>query len=337
MDLFEERGDVDVAGRHRFAAGGGLSAGPPPQPEHREHVGWAACEADDRRTDTFGPTSGNGPVEQFEEPERVAGERGQAVRWDRGDSGSRGCLGPGHGADQQRPACLFIEAGKRLGIGHATGHGEDLSHDVAVGPGVLSDVEPRHVEAEGPHQIEPVRGGRMIRQAVVLPEALDEQGNVGLEFASRCIRGGGRRLGETGGTGTLQSEADHPDPPAIDLVGGERFEHDGQVGPGGGERGQPFDERLGAAGGVERDREQVVELRAPVEVAIDRRRSQPQERPLRDVGGDERIPVAVASHPRSEREKGPDAKRFARIAFGEAAAERGMDLRNRLPEPGHDR
>ena len=168
-------------------------------------------------------------------------------------------------------------------------------------------------------------------------QALDQQGDVGLKFASRRIGCGRRQIGQARCAGPLQSEADHADPAAVGFVRGERFEGIGQVGPGGGERPEPLDQRACAPRRVERDREQVVKPTAPVEVAIDRRRPQPQDRPLRDVGGDEWIAVAVAAHPRTEGEKRRNAERLARIACLEAAAERGMHLRHRLPEPGHDR
>ena len=84
VDLLEEGRDVDVGGRDHFAAGGRLRAGPPPQPEHREHVGRAAGEADDRRAETFRAKSRDRAVEYLEETERVAGERGEAVAGDVG-------------------------------------------------------------------------------------------------------------------------------------------------------------------------------------------------------------------------------------------------------------
>ena len=182
-----------------------------------------------------------------------------------------------------------------------------------------------------------MRGGRLVGEAVVVAQGVDQQGDVGLQFASRRIGTDGRRLGEAGGVGSLQPEADHADPAAVGLVRGERFEGSGEVGPGGGEGVESLDQRAGAPRGVERDREQVVEAVAPVEMAVDRRSPQPQERAFRDIGGDERIAVAIAPHPRSEREKGRNVERLARIACCEAAAERGMHLRHRLPQPWHDR
>jgi hypothetical protein len=68
-----------------------------------------------------------------------------------------------------------------------------------------------------------------------------------------------------------------------------------------------------------------------------RRVAQPQERSFRDIGGDERIPVAIAPHPRAEVEEWRNVERLTGIADGQAVAERGMHLWHRLPQPRHDR
>ena len=88
VDLLEEWRDVDIAGRDRFTAGGCSLAGPPPEPEHCEHVGRAASEADDRRADALRAEPRDRAVEHFEETERVAGERGEGVAGDVGRNGA---------------------------------------------------------------------------------------------------------------------------------------------------------------------------------------------------------------------------------------------------------
>ena len=80
-----------------------------------------------------------------------------------------------------------------------------------------------------------------------------------------------------------------------------------------------------------------MEPSALLEVAVDRLLAEPVERLAGDVGGHVGIAVAVSPHPRPEGEEGRHVVELPRIPFGEAAAERFVDPRHRLPQPRHER
>ena len=89
VDLLEQRHDRDVGVGGWFATAGGLALGPPPQPEHRQHVGRAPRQADDRAADTPGAEADRRGVEHAEQPQRIEGERAEPVFGDTADAAER--------------------------------------------------------------------------------------------------------------------------------------------------------------------------------------------------------------------------------------------------------
>ena len=312
VDLLEQRHDGDVGRGDLFAPRPRPPLGPAPQPEDGEDVGRGPGEADDRPPQALRAKLDDGPVEQFEQREGVEREGIEARSGDLIRSAERG-------HEHRQPA---FGIGRFVGPrGAEAGGGENLPHDPLVGPGVLTDVELCHVEAEGADEIDPAAREGVVGEEPVGVESGEEIFGVGDERGVRGVGPRYRAAVETQLPRGLESEADHADPAPECLVGGEGAEGFAERLVGGCQRIELRRERAGAGGQLIRHREEIVEPGALFKVAVDRLFAEPMERLAGDVGGHVGVAVAVSPHPRPEGEERRHIGELPWIPLGEAAAE----------------
>ena len=243
IDLLEQRHDGDVGFSDDLAGRPRTTLRPPPQPEHGEHVGGAAGQAHDRAADTLRAEADAGRVKHTEQPQRIEGERPQLILRHVADEAQR--------VDEYPAAGLIIECIVSIGVGQQPRGGENVTHDLAVGPGVLPDVEPRHVEAERADEIEPGLRRGFAGGGMIAGEALEQGRDIGFEVVAGSVCPVRSRRGERLNPRRFEAEPHHPDPAPVDLVRHDRFERGGQFGPAGREVFEPPGQRLRAAGGVD--------------------------------------------------------------------------------------
>ena len=96
-----------------------------------------------------------------------------------------------------------------------------MPHDPLVGPGVLADVEPAHVEAEGADKIDPAAREGVVGEEPVGLEGGEERFGVGDERGVRWVRPRHRAAVEPQPPRGFEPEADHPDPATKRLMRGK--------------------------------------------------------------------------------------------------------------------
>ena len=122
-----------------------------------------------------------------------------------------------------------------------------------------------------------------------------------VKFVGREIAAVRRRDVELDGRGPLQSPADHAQPAAIRLLHAVAFEFLVQLRPLAADlRRSAIFEPLAGGRLSPRDAERIGQHAASFQMRLERGLAQPMAGLSRDVGGHERMPVAIAAHPRAE-------------------------------------